>query len=49
MSTIEDLLVTPGHPFYVAGQGFVSVEDLQRWNKVDPKSLRAGATLVVRQ
>ncbi len=27
----------------------VSVEDLQRWNKVDPKSLRAGATLVVRQ
>ena len=25
----EDLLVTPGHPFYVSGRGFVSVEELQ--------------------
>src|SRR5260221_728664 len=25
----EDLLVTPGHPFYVSGHGFVSVEELQ--------------------
>ncbi|MGE6337596.1 polymorphic toxin-type HINT domain-containing protein [Acidovorax sp. NPDC077664] len=25
----EDLLVTPGHPFYVPERGFVSVEELQ--------------------
>ena len=44
--TTEDLLVTPGHPFYVAGQGFVSVEDLQPGDEL--VSLGSGKTLRVK-
>ena len=44
--TAEDLLVTPGHPFYVAGQGFVSVEDLQQGDEL--VSLGSGKTLRIK-
>src|SRR5256885_6091469 len=43
----EDLLVTPGHPFYVSGRGFVSVEELQR-SEEHTSELQSPCNLVCR-